>query len=85
MVESLQKRKLVIDHRLVALDVLLEDNLDGDLSGRTIRLPYNSVGSGALGFALGLFIVRAGIVRASARTQAHTNVRPILYSCLVDG
>jgi hypothetical protein len=48
VVELLQKKQLVVDHLLVSLDVLLQDNLDGALSSRTIRLSDNTVGTSTL-------------------------------------
>lgn len=48
VVELLQEKQLVVDHLLVSLDVFLQDNLDGALSSRTIRLSDNTVGTSTL-------------------------------------
>lgn len=45
MVHLLQQEQLVVDHLLVALDILLQDNFDGDLAGRVLGLPDDAVGS----------------------------------------
>lgn len=44
---ALQHLQLVVDHLLVSADILLEDNLDGDLALGTVGLPDNTVRSGA--------------------------------------
>lgn len=41
--------ELVVDHLLVSLDVLLEDDLDGDLAGRAFSLANDAIGTGAEG------------------------------------
>ena len=48
MVELLQEHQLVVHHLLVALDVLLQDDLYGHLAGRAVRFPNNAVGSRTL-------------------------------------
>lgn len=48
VVELLEQRKLVVNHLLVALDILLQDDLDGNFSGRTICFADNAVGTSTL-------------------------------------
>lgn len=45
VLQALQHRKLVIDHLLVTLDVLLQDALDGNLASRTVCLTNDSIGT----------------------------------------
>ena len=48
MVELLQKHQLVLYHLLVALDVLLQDDLYGHLAGRAVCFPNDTIGSRTL-------------------------------------
>jgi hypothetical protein len=43
MLQPLQHGKLVIDHLLVAFDVLFQDDLDGNLASRAVRLTNDSI------------------------------------------
>lgn len=43
MLQILEKIQLVVDHLLVALDILLQNDLDGDLAGRAICFADNAV------------------------------------------
>lgn len=43
MVQGLEHLQLIVDHALVALDVLLEDNLDGHLPRATFGLADDTV------------------------------------------
>lgn len=43
MLHFLQHFHFVIDHLLVALDILLENDLDSDLSLRAVRLTNNAI------------------------------------------
>ena len=47
VLHALQHLQLVVDHLLVSADILLQDNLDGDLALGTVSLPDNTVRSGA--------------------------------------
>jgi hypothetical protein len=49
VLQSLQHRKLVIDHLLVTLDVLLQDDLDGNLASRAVGLTNDSIGTSTEG------------------------------------
>ena len=51
VVKALEHIELVVNHLLVTLDVLLEDNLDGDLAVGAFSLTDDAIGSGAEGFA----------------------------------
>jgi hypothetical protein len=51
VLEALQHVQLVVDHALVALDVLLQDDLDGDLAGRAVCLADDAIRAGAQGSA----------------------------------
>jgi hypothetical protein len=42
-----QHRHLVVHHRLVALDTLLQDDLDGALAVRPVGLSHDAIGAGA--------------------------------------
>lgn len=46
MFHLLEEVKLVVDHLLVALDVLLEDDLDCDLASRALGLADDTIGTG---------------------------------------
>lgn len=43
MMHALEHIKLIIDHLFIALDVLLEYDLDGNLALRTICLSHNAI------------------------------------------
>ena len=45
MVQPLEHLQLVIHHLLVALHVLLQDNLDGDLARGAVGLPDDAIGT----------------------------------------
>lgn len=49
VLQSLQHGKLVIDHLLVALDVLLQDDLDGNLASGAVCFTNDSIGSSTEG------------------------------------
>lgn len=49
VVEGLEHLQLVVDHAFVALDILLQDDLDGDLAGGAIGLPHDTIGAGTEG------------------------------------
>jgi hypothetical protein len=42
-----QHRHLIVYHRLVALDTLLQDDLDGALALRPVGLAHDAIGAGA--------------------------------------
>ena len=46
VLQPLKHRQLVVHHLLVALDVLLEDDLDGDLAGRAFSLANDAICAG---------------------------------------
>lgn len=43
MLQSLKEVQLVVHHLLVALDALLQNNLNGHLAGRAISLAHDTV------------------------------------------
>lgn len=47
VLHALQHLEFVVNHLLIALDILLEDNLDGDLSRRAIGLSDDSICAGS--------------------------------------
>lgn len=49
VVESLEHLQLVVDHTFVALDIFLQDDLDGDLARGAIGLPHDTIGAGTEG------------------------------------
>lgn len=49
VVKALQQVQLVVHHLLVAFDILLEDDLDGDLAGGAFSLADDTVGACSLG------------------------------------
>lgn len=51
VLQALQEVQLVVHHALVALDVLLQDDLDGDLAARRVGLADDAIGAGAEGAA----------------------------------
>jgi hypothetical protein len=44
---ALQHLQLIVDHLLVSADILLQDNLDGDLALRAVGLSYDAICAGA--------------------------------------
>lgn len=46
MLQSLKEVQLVVHHLLVALDALLQDDLNGHLAGRAIGLAHDTVCAG---------------------------------------
>ena len=46
VLHALQHLQLVVDHLLVPADVLLEDDLDGDLALGAVGLADDAIGSG---------------------------------------
>lgn len=46
MIEGLEHLQFVIDHFLVPPDILLQDNLDGDLLRAGLRFTNNAIGAG---------------------------------------
>jgi hypothetical protein len=40
---ALQHLELVVDHLLISTNVLLQDDLDGDLALRTVSLAHNAI------------------------------------------
>lgn len=46
VVHALKHLQLVVYHLLVSLDILLQDNLDGDLALGAISFPHDTIGSG---------------------------------------
>ena len=64
MRECLQHLELIVDHLLVALYTLLEDDLDCHLVSTDVGFPYDAVGacSQCLSEAiLGLFVIAIGL------------------------
>lgn len=55
MLQFLQHVEFVVDHLLVSLDVLLENDLDSDLAGRAVSLSDNSIGAGTQSSAKSVF------------------------------
>ena len=55
VLEPLEHLELVVYHLLVPLDILLEDDLDGDLAGRALGLADDTVGTGAEGSTESVF------------------------------
>lgn len=51
VLQALQEVQLVVHHALVTLDVLLQDDLDGDLALRRVGLADDAIGAGAEGAA----------------------------------
>ena len=51
VLQALQEVQLIVHHALVALDVLLQDDLDGDLALRRVGLADDAIGAGAEGAA----------------------------------
>lgn len=51
VLEALQHVQLVVDHALIALDVLLQDDLDGDLASRAVGLADDAIRAGTQGSA----------------------------------
>jgi hypothetical protein len=49
VLQSLQHVELVVNHLLVAFDVLLQNDLDGDLAGRALGLTNDAIGTSAEG------------------------------------
>lgn len=47
MLQPLQHVEFVVDHLLVSLDILLQDDLDGDFARRPFGLPYDAIGTSA--------------------------------------
>lgn len=47
MLQPLQHGKLVIDHLLIAFDVLFQDDFDGNLASRAIRLANDAISASA--------------------------------------
>lgn len=45
--QSLQHVELVVHHLLVAFDILLQNDLDGDLASRPLGLANDAIGAGA--------------------------------------
>jgi hypothetical protein len=43
MLHALQHLQLIVHHLLVAADILLQDDLDGDLALGTVSLPDNPI------------------------------------------
>ena len=76
VLQALKHLQLIVDHLLIALDVLLQDNLHRDLALRAIGLADNAVCARTKGPAeavLGSFIDRSvrghSVVGAVARTS----------------
>lgn len=64
VLDALQHVQLVPNHLLVALDVLLQDDLNSHLARGAVALSDNAIGAGAEGLAesvLGLLIVTLGL------------------------
>lgn len=51
VLQSLEHLKLVIDHPLVALYILLQDDLDGDFASRALSLAHHAVSASTKGSA----------------------------------
>lgn len=51
MSEPLQHLQLIVHHLLVSLDVLLQNDLNGDLSLGRFGFSDNTIGAGTQGFA----------------------------------
>lgn len=66
VLQSLQHGKLVIDHLLVAFDILLQDNLDSNLASRAVRLTNDTIGTSTEGASEPILrsILRVRIVNA---------------------
>lgn len=45
VLKPLKHLKFVVHHLLVSLDILLQDDLDGDLAGRAFGLANDAIGS----------------------------------------
>ncbi len=43
VLHALQHLELIVHHLLVALDILLQDDLDRDLAGWTIGFPHDAI------------------------------------------
>lgn len=48
VMEPLKQLEFVIDHLLIALDILLEDDLHGNLPCGSVRLSNNTIGASTL-------------------------------------
>lgn len=75
VLQALKHLQLIVDHLLVALDILFEDDLDRNLALRAIRLAHDSVCAGAERFAetvfgsvVGSFSKEQSVVGAVSRT-----------------
>lgn len=49
MSKPLEHLKFVVNHFLIAANILLQDNLDGDLTVGTVGFANDAIGSGAKG------------------------------------
>lgn len=72
MLQGLEHSQLVVDHPLVPLDVLLEDDLDGYPPRGTLSLANDAIGSGAQSLS------KSVLGPVSKRTEVSC------YSCIGD-
>lgn len=55
VLQTLEHVQLVVDHSLVALHILLENDLDGTLASRTVSLTDDTVSSSSEGATEAIF------------------------------
>lgn len=70
VLQALQEVELVVHHALVALDVLLQDNLDGHLAVRGVGLPNDAIGAGTEGATESVLCSSGLVVRHLWQTKA---------------
>lgn len=71
VLEALQHVELVVDHLLVALDVLLQDDLDGHLAGRAVGLADDAIGTGTERLAESVFCLLVVTVGLALKAAEH--------------
>lgn len=78
MLEALEHVQLVVYHSLVALDILLQNDLDGHLSRRSICLSHDTVGACTECFSESVFSLLVIALRLALEPTEHScNCRQI--------
>lgn len=55
MLKSLEHFELIVHHAFVALDILLQNDLDGNLAGLSLRFSDDAICASSKGFAESIF------------------------------
>ena len=85
MLHPLQHLQLVVDHLLVALDVLLEDDLDGELLAILFGLADDAVCACAQGLAQVIALSATSIRRRESPEGRHCEIETHTSCCSSQG